>query len=309
MLIVFFSWAAVTQAQNIRDWLTLQSFEPSPAIVALADDTDMSDAGRRLFYASQPALNDSEAFNRNCTFPDRSLVLGCYANQRIYIFSVDEPRLEGVEEVTAAHEMLHAVYDRMSDSEKARIDALTTTAFRSIDNERLQETIQQYEDTDPSVVENELHSILGTEHRDLPAELEEHYAKYFNDRGVVLQISEAYERVFVQLQDEIAGLDARIAQLRATIDDLETKLSSMSEFLNSEAARLDRLLSANNISAYNAAVPGYNATVDEFNQTIDRYEQQVATHNQLVEQRNAIAIEQNSLVQSLDSKFQPIVND
>lgn len=308
VIIAAATWVALTQTQNIKDWFAVRSFEPSAAIEALARDTGMSDEGRRLFYASQPALNDRQQFNDNCEFPDRSLVLGCYSAQRIYIFSVDDERLEGVEEVTAAHEMLHAVYDRMSAGERERIDDLVTRAYAGINNERLRETIEGYEESDPSVVENELHSILGTEHRNLSLELEEHYAQYFTDRDAVLDISEAYEKVFESLQDDIARLDNQIASLKSQISSLESKLESMSEFLNSEAERLESLLNANNISGYNAAVPGYNSTVNEFNATIDQYESRVNRHNTLVEERNSIAVEQNDLVQSLDSKFQPIVN-
>ena len=121
-LVLFISlfWFGFSNSQSIRDWWVLRSFSPSNEIVSLADDTGMSDQGRQKFYVSQPELNSRASFNDNCPFPDRSLVLGCYASLRIYIFDVDDPQLEGVEEVTAAHEMLHAVYDRLSTGDRDR---------------------------------------------------------------------------------------------------------------------------------------------------------------------------------------------
>ena len=38
----------------------------------------------------------------------KTAVLGCYANREISIFNVTDQRLDGIREVTAAHEMLHA---------------------------------------------------------------------------------------------------------------------------------------------------------------------------------------------------------
>ena len=310
VIVVGLAWLAMSHTQDIKDWLALRDYTPSAAIAGLADDSGMSDAGRRLFYVSHPELNDRDAFNTNCPFPDRSLVLGCYAQQQIYIFNVDDPRLSGVEEVTAAHEMLHAVYDRMSEGERATIDRLVMDAYKELDDERLNETIAQYEASDPSSVPNELHSILGTEHRKLPQELEAHYAKFFaNNRKQVLDISEAYEEVFVELQDEIEGYDKQITNLKSQITSLESSLETRSQALSREGDRLDALLAADDISAYNAAVPAYNADVASFNATIKEYQAKVKQHNDLVEKRNKIAVEQNDLVHSLDSKFSPIVND
>lgn len=309
VIVISLAWLAVSRTQDIRDWFALRDYTPSPVIAGLAQDTNMSEEGRRLFYVSHPELNDRESFNTNCPFPDRSLVLGCYSQQQIYIFNVDDPRLSGVEEVTAAHEMLHAVYDRFAEDERAKIDRLVMEAYRTLDDERLNETIAQYEASDPASVPNELHSILGTEHRQLPAELEAHYARYFNSRDAVLAISESYEKVFVGLQNDIERLDKQIGGLKDQIGTLEGSLETRSQALSKESDRLDALLAADNIPAYNAAVPGYNANVASFNATIEEYQAKVKLHNDLVDKRNNIAVEQNSLVHSLDSKFSPIVND
>src|SRR5690606_11618218 len=143
-------------------------------------------------------------------FPDKSLVLGCYSQQRIYIFDVQDERLNGVKEVTAAHEMLHAAYDRLSSGERERVDTLINEAFRSIENERIRDAAQNYESDGHGTLNNELHSILGTEAADLPEELEEYYSRYFDDRSHIVSIAESYEAVFIEIQEQIAEYDDRI---------------------------------------------------------------------------------------------------
>src|SRR5688572_22638764 len=106
-----FGW---TQRFDIYDWARLRNYDPPAKIVKLADDTNMTDTGRRLFYVNYPEVNDRNTFSEHCDFGEESIVLGCYVSgQGIFLFSVDDPRLKGIVQVTAAHEMLHAAYERL----------------------------------------------------------------------------------------------------------------------------------------------------------------------------------------------------
>jgi hypothetical protein len=300
------SWLAYANQEDIRDWWVLRGYQAPASVAALAEAADMSGLGERRFYASQPELNDAASFNTNCPFPDRSLVLGCYSAGRIYIFAVNNDRLDGVEEVTAAHEMLHAAYDRLSRGEREAVDALTAQAYDEADNQRLKDTIEGYRQEDPESLPNELHSILGTEIRDLPAELEDYYRRYFNDRSRVVAIAESYEQVFVELQEQIAGLEAEIAGLRERITTAEASLASQRQALDAEAGRLEDLREAGQFEQYNAGVPGYNTQVNSYNAAVEDYQAMVSRHNRLVREHNLLALEQNELVHSLDSKFNPV---
>lgn len=306
VVVVVIGWWAVANQQDIRDWWILRTYSPPSEIVALAETTAMTKQAKRVFYANRPELNDRTNFNTNCPFPDRSLVLGCFADNHIYIFKVSDAKLDGVEEVTAAHELLHAAYARMSSSERNRVDQLTTDAYTALNDERLNDTIKGYQQDDPDSVPNELHSILGTEFRELPAELETHYANYFSDRSKVVTIAESYEKVFVQLQSKIAQLAQQIAALKSQIAQTEVKLTSDKLKLDAEAKRLQDLRNASQFEAYNTGVPGYNAQVNAYNSLVEEYKSLVSRHNKLVEEHNELALEQNHLVQSLNSKFQPI---
>jgi hypothetical protein len=292
--------------QSIRDWLVLRSYEPPQEIVELADTASLSDTGRRLFYVAKPELSTAEEFNQNCSFEEKSLVLGCFSHSRIYIFDVDSEELSGIEEVTAAHEMLHVVYGRMSGAEKQRIDELTARALSELNDERINKVLDGYRQDDPDSVPNELHSILGSEARLLPGELEEHYSRYFDDRLTVVILAESYEQVFTELQDKLSQLEEEITNLRSRITSTEQQLEADQQALDKESARLNSLRQNGQIEQYNSGVAGYNQMVERYNVLIAEYKAVVGEHNELVEDFNAIALEQNQLVQSINSKYQAI---
>lgn len=305
-LVIMLGWLAVSHQQDIRDWWVLRSYQPPAEIAAISQRSDFSDGGQRLFFASQPQLNDRTEFNDNCQFPEKTLVLGCYSHQYIYIFEVEDERLDGIEEVTAAHEMLHAAYDRLDRAEREQVDGWLAAAYTLLKDPRIEETLSNYEQDDQATFNNELHSILGTEAADLPAELEAYYGRYFDDRRVIVEIAASYEQVFAAIQEEIAARDKQISDLRGRIDSTEATLTSEQAEIDRESDRLEQLRQSGQIEEYNQAVPGFNAAVSTFNLRIETYKTLVSRHNKLVDERNKLALEQNDLVHSLDSKFEAI---
>ena len=172
-MIAALPFVGIWQRQAIFDWWRLRDYTPSNRIVELAANTTMTEDGKHLFYVYHATLQTADEFNQSCDFSEQSIILGCYVSGRgIYIYDVKDERLNGIHEVTAAHEMLHAAYERLSSKERQKIDALTQKAYEQSANERIRGTVDAYKKRDPSIVPNELHSILGTEVRDLPAELE-----------------------------------------------------------------------------------------------------------------------------------------
>lgn len=294
---------ALWQRQAIYDWIRLRDFTPSPAVVALADSTTMTKYGRHVFYVYHPTLEDRESFNRHCTNSERSIVLGCYVeHQGIYVFDVTDERLSGIEEVTAAHEMLHAAYDRLSSREKKRVDALVAGAFSDVKDKRVLDTVERYRERDATVVPNELHSILGTEVRDLPDELEQYYKRYFTNRAAVVTFSEQYQQAFTERQAKIDGYDMRLKTLQSQIDALQTSLKNQEDGLQSERARLDSLRASNRIDEYNAAVPGFNERIRRYNADVASARKLIDEYNTIVAERNAIAVEENELIKAIDSR-------
>lgn len=292
-----------TQRMAIYDWARLYNYSPATEIIGLADRTTMSASSRRLFYVYHPVIQQKADFNISCREDEHTIVLGCYVSGKgIYLLDITDPRLEGIEEVTAAHEMLHAAYERLSGPEKRRVNGLLNDALRQIKNDRILETVDLYRKQDASSVDNELHSILGTEVRELPEALEQHYARYFSDRAKVVGFSEQYERAFTERRDKIAAYDAELASLKAQIDETQANLEKMLENLTSQRAALEAYRSSGNIDAYNAGVPAFNRQVSRYNALIDEMARLVSSYNDIVSKRNALASEEQDLVKAIDSR-------
>ncbi len=112
---------ALTHQQRIIDQFVVWQYEPDTVIAGYADRAELTDEGRFLFYASQPEVHPEDEFDQICSAGSEGFgILGCYLpdERRIYLYDVTDDRLDGLEEVVATHEMLHAVWDRMSQDER-----------------------------------------------------------------------------------------------------------------------------------------------------------------------------------------------
>lgn len=303
VIALLIGWWILNNQYVISDWFALRGYDAPAYAVGYADDTAMSDYGRQVFYVGKPELNEKADFNANCPIPDRSLVLGCYADGIIYVFDVQDERLEGVEEVTAAHEMLHAAYSRLSGGEKRSLETLLEEQLTVITDTRVLELVEQYRQDDQSTLYNEMHSIFGTELKELLPALEEHYAEYFTDRLRVVAISESYEQVFLDIDSKIKNLEGEISALKTQISNQEGSITVLQVSIDNESVRLEALRATGDVPGYNSGVPAFNAMVASYNSQVDSYKVLVVKHNDKVEERNLLATTQNELVQSLDSKF------
>lgn len=289
---------------DIHDFVRLRGYTPGREIIELADDTTMLSSARRLFYVNHPVIADSEKFNEKCRENEHSIVLGCYlVGQRgIYLLNVTDDRLAGIQEVTAAHELLHAAYERLSGSERERVDRMTSEAFAILNDARIKETIELYRKQDPKIVPNELHSILGTEVRVLPDELEQYYSRYFHDRLQIVAFAESYEQAFIDRRNAIRDYDTQLQGLKGQIDGLSEQLITEEADLRQLRSRMDSLRSSNNASEYNQLVPEYNRRVNTYNRNIDRLSGLIVQYNDIVQKRNSVAAEEAELVEAIDSR-------
>lgn len=298
---------AFSQRQSIFDWWRLREYTPSSEIAKLADNTKMTSDGRHLFYVYHAELQDKEKFNQSCQFTEKSIVLGCYAaSDGIYIYKVTDERLNGIQEVTAAHEVLHAVYDRLSTKERARIDELTQKVLEGVQNQRIKDSVESYRKRDPSVVPNELHSIIGTEVRSLPEELEKHYAKYFSDRAAVVTYAEAYEHAFTERTQKAESIMGQIESLKNQIKENEATLIALRSSLESEYRALESQRSSAEPNSFNARVRAYNDKVRQYNTLVQRSYALIDQHNALVAEYNQVVLEEKELVEAIDSRPETI---
>ncbi len=229
--------------QDIIDQLTVWRFTPSADLQSIALRASFSEQGKHYLYMSETQVVDRDGFNEKCGTlqNEKTVVLGCYTvpDRRIYVYNVSDTRLDGVKEATAAHEMLHAAYDRLSNSERTRINGLLKDQEQKITDPRLLELIKSYSLAEPTELDNELHSIFGTEIRDLSPELEIYYGQYFTDRLTVVGFKEKYEKVFTDLRVRQEQLVVELNSLVTTINNLRADYTVKLEKINSDIEALN----------------------------------------------------------------------
>ena len=296
--------------QAIEDWLRLRNYAPPVAITVIAKADTMTDDAKHIFYVTHPDLiNEANAFRQTCPSFEQTIVLGCYRSgfsSAIYIYNVQDARLNGVVEVTAAHEMLHAAYDRLDQDDKSRINGLLNDFYSDdLRDKRVLETIDTYKQTEPDELLNEMHSIFATEVGGLTPELESYYQRYFSNRSVVVAFASKYADEFTSRIAEIKDFEQRLVDLKQKIDNKETTLGSQLEQMEADRRRLDGLRASGQVDEYNAAVPAFNAAVNGYNDGVVELRADIAEYNRLVAAHNALAAELSSLYDSLDTSLAP----
>lgn len=293
---------------TVVDIVKASQFTPNSQISAVTERIGFTPRGKQIFYATNPTIEDKEAFNTSCSSTERTVaILGCYYMDRIYVYNIQNTELDGTLEVTAAHEMLHAAYHRLNYFERKRVDSLIEQEYAKIkDDADIKQVMQYYSEAEPGAELDELHSIIGTTKSTLPAELEQYYAQYFTNRAEVVALNQKYNAVFSELNEKADELQKQIDSegpaIKADMAAYEVDLmqfnldvksfndranaggfSTQSEFSTARAALEVRLANINSQrDALNARVSAYNATVDELNQ--------LAVHvNTLNESMNGVA--------------------
>ncbi len=230
----------------------------------LATATTMTPEAANNFFRARPELADKAKIQSACSDslhdnPQSVQFAGCLTD-RIYLLRITEPEAADEVTVTAAHEMLHVAYSRLTSEERRQVDAWLEQAVAALNNTTLNEELQLYSAEERL---DELHARLGTEVASLPPELEQYYRRYFTNRQSLAAIQERYNALLSTLTTQLDQLDARLNVL-----DAQAKANQ----------------SAGNITAYNALVDPYNALLAQYNAIVDRYNALTAHTRQQNEQ-------------------------
>jgi nitric oxide reductase large subunit len=214
--------------------------------------------------------------------------------------------LDGVQQVTAAHEMLHAAYRRLNSSERTKVDAMLTDYYEhSLTDQRIKDTIAAYKKSEPNDVVNEMHSVFGTEVANLPTPLEDYYKQYFTNRATVTGFTASYQAEFTSRQTLIAQYDAQLKALKQQIDTSNDELTKQNTTLDAQAKRMQTERSSGQIAAYNSEVASYNQAADSYNALLGATKAMINQYNDIVEKRNAVALEEQQLSQELSASSLP----
>lgn len=287
-------WAMLNQ-QRVSDQFTVWQYTPTAAVASYAQRADLTDEGRFLLYASRPVVSPPADFNEICSAHQEDVgILGCYvpATKQIHLYDVTDDRLDGLEEVVAAHEMLHAAWDRMSIAEReALAPLLEAEAAKHADDPDFAKTLDFYKRTEPGERLNELHSIIGTEFAEVDAALEAHYATYFADRGAVTALHDKSNRVFREQAAAVQALADQVDALAASIDADYATYNAGYEQLNAEIAEFNARADAGDFSSqaqFDRDRAALVARQDELDSEYARISAGVDQYNALLAQLDAL---------------------
>ncbi len=289
--LVAVGWA-LANPRYVTDVVTVWRFEPSAEIAELSQRAGFSERGAFLFAASTPELVPAERFDLLCSRDEPGIgVLGCYtfAESRIYLFDITNDELADLEVVVAAHEMLHAAWDRLSFEQQQLLEAPLEEAFAALGpDHELVERIAAYEAADPRSRVPELYAILGTEIDELPSVLEDHYTEFFDDRQTVVALWGGINAIFVELEQQLTELNTELERLSDEIDDeqraAEREADRLEDDITAFNARAERPGGYTSQSAFERDRDALLDRQNELNDRIDATNAKIDQYNTLVEQ-------------------------
>ena len=234
---------AVSNRQYIADQFAVWNFTSNEAIDGYIERSTMTNRGAFLFTASAPEIVAGEDFAATCGSGEEGTgVLGCYLprTKSIVLFDVTDERLDGIEDVVASHEMLHAAWDRMSAEEQAEVQPLLEAEAAALSGDaEFMARMELYDRTEPGERDNELHSIIGTEYGTVSPELEAYYADFFDDRAALVALHVTSNAVFVELEARSAALVEELEALRSGIEADYASYNSGYDELNADISEFN----------------------------------------------------------------------
>lgn len=312
-------------------------YDPSsPKIRQLAIDTTMTPKAQQLFYQQDPRIEPKARFHELCRkahrHSEKTILLGCFTSNgydgKIIIQSVTDPRLDGMMEMVAAHEMLHAAYQKLDNQERSRLTPKLKRAVKYVEDQHLLSVLQEYEAGDPDLYVNELHSHLGTSLANLgDPELEKYYRQYFRDRKQVVAFAERSRSVLAEIESQIQLLEPELNTLELNLktekdyiqraeDDLKAGYQYL-EQMKTSLAQLKRQAEANlsqgdaslvntfeqERSRFNTEVGEFNYQVQELQDRITQFNQKYETYTEKVNFYNELAATNRSILSKI--KLEP----
>jgi len=262
------------------------SASASVSIRDIADNSGFNLQGKSLFYQTSPELVTADAINNKCPNSNQAVIeFGCYIpkENKIYILEVADSAYKEIQYATAAHEMLHVAWRKLSSSERSEVNSL----MRKIYDDKININYQELHDklapygADNMVINDELHSFIGSEtpSAGIGTELEEYYNKYFDNRSVSVYAQQEFDKAISnkisQLQAQRASLDKLNDEIdifkRQYIDTLEAALNRARYYGDSYSYNKNYDIYSKNYDIYKSKVNNYNTSRNNFNAEVDKF--------------------------------------
>ena len=287
----------------IYDWFRGVTYRPTAEMISIRDKLNLTGRGKFLFNAAQPELNEADAFNANCRQDESEVaVLGCYTAGNIYVYNITDTKLDGIRELTAAHELLHAVWARMGSTEKEDLKPILQQVYQN-NLSVLKDDIETY--ADDEWIE-EIFVRAGTEIKKLPDTLEKYYAEIFDDQDAIVDFYESYIAVFREIKMKMEGLASEIEVLRDSINVKMTEYENKVNQLEVDITRFNNCAETAGCFATEAEFYVQRNTLvareNELNLLNDEINNMIDNYNLKVDEYNADALESRKLQNMINSK-------
>ncbi|MBQ2660989.1 hypothetical protein IJF93_02880 [Candidatus Saccharibacteria bacterium] len=270
----------------IYDFYRGMSYQPTAEMSEIKERLNLTSRGAFVFDATWPELKSQDEFNLHCRTSDMgAAILGCYTEGNIYVYNIEDEELNGIRELTTAHELLHAVYARMSDGEKEKLEPVLKRVYEA-NLDTLEADVSTYGESEKL---EEIYVRAGTEIKKLPDVLEQNYAEIFANQDNVVDFYESYIAVFKEVEakmealgDELttmkAGLEAtiveyerRFAQLNADIVSFNSCADVAGCFKTEEEFEARRQQIVDEHDALNAMYNELNDLIEIYNVKVEEY--------------------------------------
>lgn len=290
--------------QIISDYLVGAHFSPSAELSDIIADINLTDTGSRILNASLPELQDASSFNDSCSTKEQeSSILGCYSARRVFVYDIDNVELIGIKQSVLAHELLHAVWDRLSFSKRQALEPALENAYLA-HKDTLFKHMQNYE---VDAYYDELHSVIGTQitSSDLPNSLRAHYDQIFRNQAQIVIYYEQYSAKFTALSARAATLATQIEHSRTQIDSQSAAYQAAATALDQDIinfnARANRgAFDATTFRSERAALLLRQSALEKQYQELNTL---ISETNQLIAEYNNNITRVNALYSSIDSKI------
>ncbi len=249
-------------------WLIIQKtakpkYDFSPEVERIVSEANLTDNSKNILHEINVQLKGKAAFNGVCGKDNDPYgwVGGCYYpnNGSEYIDIFDSGReanslekalydYEDSKVVTLAHEMMHAVYKRLSDVDREWIDIETNRIYAR--NTELKDELSKYPADKKS---SELYARVSTEVFQIPDNLEKHFSIYFKDR---IEIVNKYKKVQKQIQKALEYADVILEQIKEQEQEMKAS-RTVYQYYNALEER-NRL-----VDIYNEQVQIYRKTMEK----------------------------------------------
>jgi len=238
----------------------LKTYQPTVEIAEIAEKNTLTDKGKAAFYRAQPEFIDGEVFRKYC-LGNGVEALACigpkrgggpFGGRQIFLLKIDDPKFADHKYAAAVHEMLHAIYDRLSSSEKKRVNGLLEQELsKHQDDVHLTGPINILKKRGKTNkdIDSELHSKFGVEYNDLSPELEEYYKQYFVDRQKVVGLFKN------------GGFNSRVRKM----DEIRYEMEALAPQLTSMQSQLTAYQNTGDATNFNNLLGQYNSMVSQYN--------------------------------------------